>query len=340
MPLIAKVGRKRWRARTLLIAISLFLWIGIALHFVPIWWMTTTSVKPFSEIYVIPPPFIPKNFTLIAYKVIFSGIHLKFNASGGFSGATRILMGRSMWLYIKNSIIITGGVMILQVLITSLVGYSLSKLCSPKWARIMFLFFIGTMLVPGQSSLIPKYLLLKTFPFATKKAPFIPFTDMRFPTLNLLNTYWAIILPSAYSGFSVLLFKGFFDTLPDEIINAARLDGATEFGIVRRVILPISKPVFAVVAYFSFNGAWNAFLWPLIVLSRAPKLYPLPIVFFYFQQALLTIEPTPATKEYLEEGLGVNALMALAIVQSIPCFIMFIIFREYLMKGIKLRGFK
>ena len=102
----------------------------------------------------------------------------------------------------------------------------------------MFLFFVGTMFVPGNASLIPRFLLVRCFPFATKTAPYIPFTHVRFPHINMLNTYWGIILPLAYNGFSVLLFKGFFDGIPNELINAARLDGSSEIGIFRRIILP------------------------------------------------------------------------------------------------------
>jgi len=341
MSLIAKVGRKKWRIRILLIGIASFLWLGIILHFVPVWWAVTTSIKPFWEIYDFPPPIFPQKPTFVAYKLLFAGLTPEWvesiHASGFYPS------GQSFWVLMKNSAIITAGIMAFQVSITALVGYSLSKLFSPKWSKLLFLFFIGTMFVPGGVSLIPKFLLIRTFPFATKTAPYIPFTQTRFPSINMLNTYWGIILPFAYSGFSVLLFKGFFDGIPNELINAARLDGSSEIGIFRRIIFPLSKPVFAVVAYFSFNSAWNEFLWPLIVLTRSPHLYPLPVELYNLQQALasqsITTNPE-LNKELLDAGLGMNAVMAMGIFQSIPCFIMFIIFREQLMRGIKLRGFK
>jgi len=342
MSLIPKVGREKWQIRILLMGITTFLWLGVILHFVPVWWAFTTSIKPFWEVYEFPPPIFPQKPTFVAYKLIIAGLKPQWVVSIAAS-STAYIGDQPLWIFLKNSFIMTAGIMAFQVSITALVGYSLSKLFSPKWSKLLFLFFIGTMFVPGGVSLIPKFLLIRTFPFATKTAPYIPFTHTRFPSINMLNTYWGIILPFAYSGFSVLLFKGFFDGIPDELINAARLDGSSEIGIFRRIILPLSKPVFAVVAYFSFNGAWNEFLWPLIVLTRSPHLYPLPVVLYNLQQVLASeaITSSPeVNKEMLEAGLGMNAVMAMGIFQSIPCFVMFIIFREQLMKGIKLRGFK
>ena len=338
MALVIEVGRNKWRIRAILIGITAFLWLGIALHFVPLWWAVTTSFKPMWEIYAFPPSLLPKEPTLIAWKVLGGGLS---DITGTGIRPLTVLAGQSIWLYIKNSFIITGGIVIFQVAVASLVGYSLSKLCSPKWSRVMFIFFIGTMLAPSGVSLIPKYLLLRFFPFAARYAPYIPFTTTRFPSINLTGTYWGVILPFVYSGFSVLLFKGFFDGIPDELINAARLDGSSEIGIFRRIILPLSRPVFAVVAYFTFSAAWNEFLWPLIILRGSNKLKPLSLALYEFQQTILSITPeNPGQEAILRAGLGMNAMMAFAIVQSIPVFIMFIIFREQLMKGIKLRGFK
>jgi len=342
MPLIPKIGRKKWRIRILLIGITIFLWLGVILHFVPVWWAFTSSIKPWWEIYKFPPPLWPKQTTLIAYKAIFAGFKVSAKAVAGFGGtqiAAMNLSDQSLWVFIKNSFVITTGVMAFQVIIAALVGYALSKLCPPKWSRFMFLFFIGTMFVPGNVSLIPKFLLIRCFPFATKIPPYVPFTQVRFPRISFLNSYWGIILPLAYSGFSVLLFKGFFDGIPDELINAARLDGSSEIGIFRRIILPLSKPVFAVVAYFSFNSAWNEFLWPFIVLTKARELDPLSVMLYKLQLGLSTVRPEQ-NEDLLKAGLGMNAVMAAGIIQSIPVFIMFIIFREQLMRGIKLRGFK
>jgi len=331
MPLIPKVGRNSFKIRFLFIGITFFLWLGVALHLFPVWWMFITSIKPTREVYQFPPTLWPKNPTFNSYKLFFliakgSGIEYPF------------------YVYLKNSIIMTGTIMIIQVPLCALLGYSLSKLYSPRWNRILFLFCIGTMMIPGQISLIPSYLIMRHFPFPTLNIPKIPFTSTPFPNHNFLNSYWAVILPGMYSAFNVLLFKGFFDTIPDELINAARLDGSSEIGIMRRIILPVSKPIFAVVAYFTFSGTWNNFMWPLIVLEK-PNKWPLSVAMYNYQKYLTSFNPLayeeqPIARKAIEMGMGYNALMAISILESIPVFIMFLIFREYLMTGIKLRGFK
>jgi len=333
MPLIPKVGRKKINMRFLIGTITAVLWLGVALHLFPVWWMFTTSIKPSYEIFKFPPTLWPAHPSLAAYKLLFA------LGAGGYD-----VFQYPVKVYMKNSFIITASIMLIQIPITSLMAYALSKLSSPKWSRLLFLYCIGVMLIPGAISLIPRFLLMRYFPFPTKSIPNIPFTDISFPTHSFLNSYWAVILPAIYSPFFLLLFKGFFDTIPSELINAARLDGASELSIFRRIILPVSKPVFAVVSYFSFSAAWNQFMWPLIVLQKN-KLYPLSVMMYKFQNFLQYSDVAATTsssqgRKLLEAGMTYNGLMAIAIIQSIPVFIMFLIFREYLMTGIRLRGFK
>jgi len=331
MPLIPKVGRKKINMRFLIGTITGVLWLGVVLHLFPVWWMFTTSIKPSYEIFKFPPTLWPVHPSLAAYKLFF------YLSAGGWHA-----LQYPIRTYLKNSVIITLGIMLIQIPITALMAYALSKLYSPKWTRLLFLICIGTMLIPMQVSLIPRYLIMRHFPFPTRHIPNIPFTNNPFPYHNFLDSYWAVILPAIYSPFNLLLFKGFFDTIPSELINAARLDGASELGIFRRIVLPLSKPVFAVVSYFTFSSAWNMFMWPLIVIQKN-KLYPLSVMLYKFQNFLTgwrVVEVDENTRRLLESGISYNGLMAISIIQSIPVFIMFLIFREQLMTGIKLRGFK
>jgi len=336
VPLISEIGRKKLSVRALLIAITTILWIGVALHLFPVWWMIKTSITPTWEVFDAPAKLWPSKPTLVCYKLI-------YYFDPGWTGAGGNSVVYPIYVYIKNSIIMSFGTMALQIPITALVAYALSKLYSPRLSRIMFLFFIGTMFIPFSVRIIPNYLILRHFPFPTLNIPKIPFTDKKFPTHNFLNTYWAVILPAAYSGFNLLLLKGFFDGIPDSIIHAARIDGASELGIFRRIILPLSKAVFAVVAYFSFSAAWNQFMWPLAVL-KDNKLFPLSVLLYqmqyYLSQGTATRPVNEDLQAAMEAGLSINGLMAISIIESIPVFIAFIIFREQLMKGIKLRGFK
>ena len=335
MPLIPKVGRRKLKIKVLVGSITLFLWIGVVLHLFPVWWMFTTSIKPYGEVFQFPPSLWPHHPTLVCYRLFF------FLATGEWGPLLY-----PVYVYLKNSCIITGATLAIQIPVTSLLAYAISKLYGPKWNRFLFLYCIGTLMIPASVSLIPSYLIIQHFPFPTRYIPNIPFTTIRFPTFNFFNTYWGVILPASYGAFNFLLFKGFFDGIPDELINAARLDGASELGIFRRIILPLSKPVFAVTAYFTFSTTWNSFLWPLMVLQKE-DLYPLSVLIYRFQDAIQsglgqygseTI--SISLKRLLESGMGVNGIMAISVIESIPVFIMFIIFREQLMKGIKLRGFK
>jgi len=334
MPLISEVGRRKWAPRLLIMAIATVLWLGIVLHLFPVWWMFVSSIKKEVEVMQFPPTLWPKNPNFGIYKLIWY--------TAGSEAELQFMPNAPPYIFIKNSFIITGAVMAIQIPITALMGYALSKLYGVRWNRIIFLFCIGTMMIPSQVSLIPSYLIIRHFPFASGNIPRIPFTDRTFPTYNFLSTYWAVILPACYNAFNILLFKGFFDTIPNEIISAARIDGASEFSIFRRIIFPLSKSVFAVVSYYTFSGIWNSFMWPLIVLQEE-KLYPLSVYLYHFQYQLEkhgVFGHDPAAREMIEAGIGYNGLMAISIIQSIPVFVIFIIFREYLMIGIKLRGFK
>jgi len=337
MPLISQIGRKKLHVRTLLIAITTILWIGVALHLFPVWWMIKTSITPTWEVFDFPSRLWPSKPTLVVYKLLYH-----FDKS--WENLTGHTVRYPLYVYIKNSCIMSFGTIALQIPITALAAYALSKLYSPRLSRIVFIFFIGTMFIPFSVRIIPNYLILAHFPFPTLNIPKIPFTNTKFPTYNFLNTYWAVILPAAYNGFNLLLLKGFFDGIPDSIIHAARIDGASELNIFRRIILPMSKAVFAVVAYFSFSAAWNQFMWPLAVLHN-DKLFPLSVLLYkmqsYVTQGTAPKEALPPSwKEVAEVGISINGLMGIAIIESIPVFIAFIIFREQLMKGIKLRGFK
>jgi len=331
MPLIPKVGRKKISMRFLIGTITALLWLGVILHLFPVWWMFVTSIQPSYEVLRFPPALWPAHPTFTCYKLFF---YLSSGSWGFFQYPVKV--------YMKNSIIITAGIMLIQIPIISLIAYAFSKLSPPRWSGFLFLYCIGTMIIPMQVSLIPRYLLMRYFPFITRHIPNIPFTNVPFPHHNFLDSYWAVILPSMYNPFFLLLFKGFFDTIPPELINAARLDGASELSILRRIILPVSKPVFAVVSYFSFSAAWNMFMWPLIVFQRN-KLYPLSVMMYKFQNYLQSDAVAvgdPNTRRLFESGMTYNGLMAISIIQSIPVFIIFLIFREQLMTGIKLRGFK
>ncbi|HOC21912.1 MAG TPA: carbohydrate ABC transporter permease [Anaerolineae bacterium] len=337
MSLIPAVGRKQFKARLGWGALAAFLWFGVFMHLLPFYIMIVTSITPAAEAMSMPPTLWPAHPTLAAWKLI---LHI--------SDVARSVLSQPLSRYFFNSTLMTLSTMLLSIPVTSLAAYACSKLIKGKSARTLFIFFIGTLMLPGIVSLIPSFLLTRNFPFPLPVAPTIPGTDTAFPTLRIWNTYWAVIIPAGFSASNFLLFKGFFDGIPDSIINAARVDGGSEFNIFRRIILPMSVPVYAVVAYFSFGATWDSYLWPLVVIQDS-KIAPLTLAIRRISDAFGaagTTNPQSALgasaqmAELISQGLSWNGLMVLGLLQAIPVFIFFIIAREYLLKGVKIQGLK
>ncbi|HZT42261.1 MAG TPA: carbohydrate ABC transporter permease [Chthonomonadaceae bacterium] len=339
MPLIPQVGRRRPKARLVLIGIAAFLWLGVLLHLFPVAWMVSASFKPTREIFEEPFHLLPRQPSLASYKLMFStvtanGMNLNLN-----------VFRYPLVVYLRNSILISGLTVLLQLPVTAMAAYAVSKLHGRRSALWLFYFFIGTLMIPGQIALVPRFLLLSHFPWPSRHVPHFPFTGAEMPTYSFIGTYWGVVLPAAFSAFNFLLLKGFFDTLPTELIEAARIDGASELMVLRKIMLPLARPVMAVVTYFAFTGAWNDFLGPWIILMSEQGKWPLSVVIYKLQMFLMNWQPSqgtmdPAMQQLMSSGVGFNALMALAVIESIPMFIAFLIFREQLMRGIQITGLK
>ena len=248
---------------------------------------------------------------------------------------TRITFGR----FLLNSSVVTGAVILSQLFVSSLAAYALSRLLGPRLSRYLLLFFLATIMIPPLLLFMPLYLMMKNFLISH-----IPFTHISLPTINLLDPelpgrlhpllrkvlspllpYLPIVLPHTAWGLSVLLFKGFFDQLPDELVEAARLDGASEFRIFSHVVFPLSKPVFSVMALWTFMAVWNEFMWPYIVSTVQPmKFWVYPVALFYKQ----------SSRAYP------NELMALAVLASVPTVVFFAIFQKFIERGIVWTGLK
>ena len=339
LPLIPQVGRRRPRTRLVLFAIAAFLWLGVLLHLFPVAWMVSASLKPTHEIFEEPFRLVPKDPSLASYKLLTSTV----TASG--MNINLSVFRYPLGVYLRNSILISFLTVLLQLPITVLAAYAVSKLHGQRAARWLFFFFIGTLMIPGQIAIVPRFLLLSHFPWPSRSVPHFPFTDLPLPNYSFIGTYWGVVLPAAFSAFNFLLLKGFFDTLPSELIEAARIDGASELTVMRKVMAPLARPVIAVVTYFAFTGAWNDFLGPWIILMSEQGKWPISVVLYKLQNFLMNWQPSqgtmdPAMQQLMSSGVGFNALMALSVIESIPMFIAFLIFREQLMKGIQIAGLK
>ncbi len=339
MPIIPQVGRRRLRTRLLLWGIGGFLWLGVLLHLFPVAWMISASLKPTREIFNQPFNLIPREPTHASYDLLFTTVTVSA------MNLNLDVFRYPVIVYFFNSVIIAAGVTLLQVPITAMAAYAVSKLHAQRPARALFYFFIGTLMIPGQIAIVPRFLLLSHFPWPSRAVPPVPFTHLQFPAYSFIGTYWGVILPAAFSAFNFLLFKGFFDTLPTDLIEASRIDGASELTTLRAIMLPLARPVVAVTCYFAFTGAWNDFISPWIILMSEQGKWPLSVVLYKLQNVMMNWQPSqgsmdPAALRLMSSGIGFNALMAISVVESVPMFIAFLIFREQLMKGIQITGLK
>lgn len=207
--------------------------------------------------------------------------------------------------YFLNSTIVTLSTVLIQLVLGGIAGYAISFLIkSRKWQFIWVMFFLATIMIPGISLLLPQYLLMKD--------------------LGLVNTLYAIILPHSAWGIVIFLFKGFFDQLPGELMQAARVDGASDFRIFSQIVVPLSYPVFTVVAVMTFIPVWNEFLWPLVV-NNDPQ-------FWTFTVALNDLQNKSSVQQ--------NMIMASSLLSMIPLFIVFITSQKYIEKGVAFSGVK
>lgn len=203
-----------------------------------------------------------------------------------------------------NSIFVSGAIVITTLVTSSLGGYVFARLQFPG-RQILFYFILATTMVPFVTMLIPLYLVMY---------------DMR-----ILNTYWALWVPAGISSFGIFLCRQFILGIPLDLYEAAKLDGATDFGIYTNIILPLIKPVLAALAIFTFIGSFNSFLWPLVVLNDE-KLFTLPLI-------LVRITTT-------EGGTNYQAAMAGSVLASIPTVAIYLLFQRNFVKGIALSGIK
>jgi ABC-type glycerol-3-phosphate transport system permease component len=244
----------------------------------------------------------------------------------------RLAMGpKDLWLdftkgsvprWFFNSLVYAFGVIVLQLSVSALAGYALSRLWPRKLAYWLELFFLATMMLPAILLFLPLFLMMQNFPLPT-----IPFTSIKLPGVNLMNTYWSMFLPHAAWAFSILLFRGFFDQLPDELFQAARIDGATELKIFTGIVFPLSGPVYATMTIFTFMAIWAEFLWPYLVANKQ-FMWTLSIGLF------------SASGAGGSSGGDPRMSMSMALIAAIPPLFIFAFFQRYLVRGIAMTGLK
>ena len=208
-----------------------------------------------------------------------------------------------------NTVIVLCGSLVMSLVCNGMMGYVLSRL-RPRGYKLVLSLVLWTLMLPQSVSQVP---LFKNF------------LSLPILGINITESYLPMWLLAGANAFYVLIFKSFFDSIPQSLIEAARLDGCTNLGIFFRVMLPLSKPVLMVIAIFTINASWSDFFWPYLVLGSRSELYTVMVKIFYM-----------AGSSGYSEDIQVVAL----IFTIIPPTILFLFFQRYIMSGFTLSGIK
>ncbi|MGH2332276.1 carbohydrate ABC transporter permease [Thermoanaerobacter mathranii] len=254
------------------------------IYMLPLLWMVTTSLKANQDLYASPPKII--------------------SIPPAFENYQKATEYFPFWKYFKNSVIITVGVIVGTLFSSPLVAYSFSKI-NWKGRDILFYIMLSTIMLPFAVTMIAQFIIFKK--------------------LGWINTFLPLIVPSFFGNpLSIFLIRQFFITIPDSLMDAARIDGASELQIYTKIMLPLAKPVLFLITLFTFIGAWNNYLGPLIYLTDESK-YPLAL----------------GLPQFLDRyGTYWNWMMAAATISVVPTIIFFAFAQKYLIEGIKLTGLK
>ncbi|MDQ0116051.1 carbohydrate ABC transporter permease [Paenibacillus harenae] len=265
--------------------------------FLPFYWSVLTSIKPDSDIFSIPIKWFPTDITFEHYIKAF----------------TTVPFG----LFFSNSLILAASGVLMNLFFGSLAGFAFAKL-KFKLNQPLFRVLLAAMMIPGIVTMIPSVYVLKHLPLFGGNDLFGAGGN------GLLNSFWGIILPGASGSFAVFFMRQFFLTLPSDMMEMARIEGAGEFRIFWRIYLPLTKPALATLGIFTFQAGWNSFLWPMIVLN----------------------DPAKATIQMGLQAFSYNyqtdygPMMAGALVAILPILVMFLLLQRYFIQGIAFSGIK
>lgn len=251
---------------------------------VPIVWTLSTSLRLPRESFTLPPKWLPTDFRIDNYRQVFQRV--------------------PFWTYFFNSVLVSGAVVLGQLITCSMAAYAFARLRFPG-RGILFSVILSALMIPIQATIIPVFVEIKY--------------------LHLSNSLWSLILPGATSAFGVFLLRQYFLTIPNELEDAARIDGANQWQIFLRVMLPLVAPALAVLAILTFNGYWNEYFRPLIFLAT-PNHYTLPL-------GLVNLRG--------QFGSGSIAIVLAGVILSlVPVLVLYVFAQKYLIEGITLGGVK
>jgi multiple sugar transport system permease protein len=306
-PVAPPVERRRWRWSWKQTVAYVILVPGAIFFFAPFVWLISASFQPVGDIFSYPVHWFPEHTTLDGYKAFF-GI-------GDAGVQARAPEGVARWFV--NSAFVATATTASQLFFNALAAYVFAKRRFPG-RDALFLLFLATMMIPSTVTVIPNYIILKHIPLYGGNDIF------GLGGHGMLDSYYGLILPQAVAAFGIFLLRQYMQSIPDELLDAARIDGASEFKIFWKVIVPLSRPALAAVGIFTFTYMWEDFLWPLIVIS-SPDHYTAPLGLALF-----------VTKNRTSWDM----LLAGSVIACLPMVVVFLIFQRNFIKGISLSGLK
>ncbi|WP_190091555.1 carbohydrate ABC transporter permease [Streptomyces melanogenes] len=252
----------------------------------PLYWMAVNGLKSTDEFTRIPPTLVPH------------GVH-----TDNYTHAWKVM---DLARLLRNTLWYAFGALVFQLVLDVAAAYSLSKL-RPLFGKAILAMMLATLMIPAAVLVVPQYLTVLDVPVFRR---------------NLLNTPWAIWLPSVTNAFNIFLLKRFFDSIPRELLDAAAIDGASPLRTLRSVVLPISRPILGVVSIFAVVGVWKDFLWPMLTLPDPSK-----------QTLNVGIYS-------LAQGVPENWLTAALAMACLPTLLIFLVFQRNIMSGLTAGGLK
>lgn len=256
-----------------------------AVTLIPFVWVMFGAFKSQAEIMAAPGAWLPRDF-------------------GNFDNFIELFERRQFGTFMRNSLIVSAITVVANVLFSSMAGYALAKLPF-KGSRLVFACVLVAMMVPYVALFVPQFFVIVQ--------------------MGLVNTLTAVVLPIAVMPIAVFIMRQFADSIPDDLLEAARLDGAGELRIFFGIFLPLLGPAVATVAIITFLNSWNYFLWPLIV-AQSQETYTLPVGLSIASQAANSTD--------------YGLLLAGAVVVLLPVLLLFLFLQKYFVRGIAVTGLK
>jgi sn-glycerol 3-phosphate transport system permease protein len=265
----------------LLVSLLIFL-----VYFVPFYWMALTAIKSKGEMLRFPPTFWTAQPSWDNFAVAF----------GAFP----------FWKYLWNSLIVSGSIMLCQVLTVIPAAYAFARYTF-KGSGLFFGLTLASVMIPPQLIFLPVFLLMNSF--------------------GLLNHYASLILPQAASAFGIFMLRQTFRQVPEEILEAARMDKASEFSIIRRIMIPIAMPTISALGLITFIGTWNDYFWPLVLTTN---------------DAVRTLPVGIASLKLLESGISIpyNVVMAGNLILIVPVLLIYVLAQQRITKAFTYMGEK